>query len=64
MKVLFIVFGIIGGLLGGMGMGGHLVVDVDDRLLEVVLEDTGIVLRKTVDVTDLYRIGLCSMDGH
>ena len=33
-------------------MGGHLVVDVDDCLLEVVLEDTCIVLRETVDIAD------------
>ena len=45
-------------------MGGYLIVDVYDRLLQVALEDTCIILRETVDVTYLYRIGLCSMYGH
>ena len=45
-------------------MGSHLVVDVDDRLLQVALEDTGIVLHEAVDVADLYRVGLSGMDGH
>ena len=45
-------------------MGGHLVVDVDNRLLQVALEDACIVLREAVDVTNLYRVRLCSMDGH
>jgi len=42
-------------------MGGHLVVDVDDGLLQVALEDAGIVLRETVDVTDADGIALLAL---
>ena len=39
-------------------MGGHLVVDIDDSLLQITLEDACIVLRETVDVADADGIVL------
>jgi len=32
--------------------------------LKIALEDAGIILRETVDITDLDCVGLCRMDGH
>ena len=46
-------------------MGGNLVIDVDDCFLKVALEDTGVILRETVDVTDadsvvfLFLLTIC-----
>jgi len=45
-------------------MSGNLVIDVDECLLQVALEDTGVILREAVDITDLDCVRLCRMDGH
>ena len=53
MKVLFIVFGIIGGLLGGMGMGGG--------TLLIPLLTLGLDVPQPVSYTHLTLPTICSV---